>query len=105
MNCECIYYNKKATRENLMNLAKVIAKKGEECEIDPVTISVITKDTRACDDYDGYGRTTTIRKGTEVLFVYGKYHYMTKQIEVDGITFRSYYPMECEDFFEDVVDF
>ena len=104
MNCECVYYNKNATRENLENLAKWIEQKGELCEIYPCAISKITEDTYCTGDYDGYGKEKCIPENAEVLFVGGKLHYMTPA-KVDGISYKPLFPQVTHKFFEDIVEF
>ena len=113
MNCECVYYNKNATKADYIKLAERIAKQGETCEVFPVTISKITRKTKCYDDINGnygfYARTSYIPEGATVLFVGGKLWYMTKTKRVDGITYKGLFPSYeyygDEPFFEDVETF
>ena len=104
MNCECIYYRKGATREDLMRLAKFVQHGSEAIERYPAALSVITEDTKCAPDYDGFGRKVTIPAGSEVLFVQGKLHYMV-DIYADNNKhkFRALFPIERDIKFEDII--
>lgn len=107
MNCECIYYSKntgkdKYYRNHFCGLAGDIFRM--DCELEPVSLSVITEDVKCYKDYYDYGETVTIPAGSEVLFVAGKYHYMTP-IRVGKRVFHPYFPVDHEVQFEDVEDF
>ena len=104
MNCECVYYDKNATRENLENLAKRIKDKGTRCEIYPCAISKVTEETYCTRDYDGYAEEEFIPENSEVLFVGGKLHYMTPT-KVDGILYKPLFPQVTHQFFEDIIEF
>ena len=113
MNCECIYYKKGATQDELLLLANAM-----ECvslrfgvEKNPVAISIITKDTVCTDDYDGFGKRKTIPQGSVVLFVHGKLHNMSEVYTENskGAYTRKLIPLfpveRDEDFFEDIIDY
>lgn len=111
MNCECIYFSKKADREKLMRLAEKFKKWGEACEIYPCALSVITADTKCFDDINAFylpqfpWKSVTIPKDSEVLFVAGKLHYMTSK-KVDGVVFRPLFPDRgITEFFKDIIEF
>ena len=108
MNCECIYYRKNATQEELLRLAHAM-----ECcsrrfgiEKNPVAISTITKATVCADDYDGFGKRKTIPQGSVVLFVQGKLHNMCDTYGEGNKKFSALFPVEREGgFFEDIIDY
>ena len=60
MNCECIYYRKGATREDLLRLAEFIQRTSGTIERYPAALSVITENIKCTPDYDGFGRKVTI---------------------------------------------
>ena len=80
MNCECIYYRKGATKEDLLRLAEAIEACHERFGIEkyPTAISVMIADTKCAEDYDGFGKKKTIPEGSMVLFVGGKLHHMSE---------------------------
>ena len=105
MNCECVYYSKNATREELMKVAEVVREWEKECEIYPVALSKITKATKMYPDIDHWGRGATVSAESEVLFVAGKLHYMLP-VRVGRKVFLPRFPeWEAEDFFEDIESF
>ena len=91
MNCECIYYNKTATEQEIEELAKAVEKQGKYCEIYPCALSVMSKAARCCEGYDGWGRGITIPAGAKVLFVGGKLHNM-EPFRVGRKTFLPWFP-------------
>lgn len=104
MNCECIYYRKGATREDLLRLANAIESCYERWGFEkyPTALSVITKDIKCSDDYDGFGRKKTIPVGSEVLFVGGKLHYMC-EVYIETKKYLPWFPIKHDmDFFEDI---
>lgn len=104
MNCECIYYRKGATREDLLRLAKFIQHGSKVIERYPTALSVVTEDIKCTPDYDGWGRKVTIPAGSEVLFVGGKLHHMV-DIFADNNKhkFRALHPVERDIKFEDII--
>ena len=106
MNCECIYWSKdtgknKWFKNNFICIAAEILDMGVELE--PVALSVITEDVKCFkDNYDG-GKVVTIPKGSTVLFVAGKYHYMYP-FQEGRYVFHPYFPVDHEVHFEDIND-
>ena len=103
MNCECIYYSKGATRDDLLRLADEIKKAGQYVEIYPLAISRMDERCKCYDDYDGWGQSKTIPKYVAVLFVGGKYHYMNS-VRVGHRVFKPWFPDE-EPIFTDLHTF
>ena len=106
MNCECIYWSKdtgkdKWYKNHLVSIAAEILDMGVELE--PVALSVITEDVRCFKDYYDGGAVVTIPKGSTVLFVGGKYHYMDA-IHSGRRVFHPYFPVDHEVHFEDIND-
>ena len=101
MNCECIYYSKDATEEELMVLAEKI--NNLDCDIEPVSIAVVNDKTKVIPDYDGYGKPFYMPEKSLVLFVYGKYHYMNN-FKVGNKTFKSCF-LPAYEFGKSVTDF
>lgn len=104
MNCECIYYARGASRQDYIALAKRIERMSEEIEFYPTAISVMNQKTECCENYDGWGKTTSIPKGKEVLFVGGKLVYM-HDIRNGGLIFHAWHPVEHDIDFTDVETF
>lgn len=107
MNCECIYWSKdtgkdKWYKNHYVNIAAQVLDMGVELE--PVALSVIKEDVRCYKDYYEGGDIITIPKGSTVLFVAGKYHYMNA-IQSGRRVFHPYFPVEYEIHFEDITDF
>lgn len=102
MNCECIYYSKGASEEDLLRLAERINKIGECVELYPCAVSRIDEDCKCFDDYDGWGKCKYIPKDSLVLFVGGKYHNMTA-VRVGNRTFKPWFPgFDNEPIFTDL---
>ena len=109
MNCECIYYRKGATMEDLLKLAAFVKKTGAIMERYPCAISVMDEKTLVCEDYDGWGNATTIPSGSMVLFVGGKYAYQVPIHLYDDSgdrrkcrIFKSWYPINRDIKFHDI---
>lgn len=102
MNCECIYYGKDATEDELMVLADKI--NALECELEPVTIAIVENKTKVTPDYDGWKRPFNVPEKSLVLFVCGKYHYMNN-FRVGDKTFKSCFPMDYDFEFTDIKEF
>ena len=100
MNCECIYYNRNAPKDDLFALAKEVQRRETFCEIYPCAISRITEKTECLKEYMG-GKKLNIPENSEVLFVGGKYAYMV-DIKVNGKTFRPWFPADFDVHFEDI---
>ena len=103
MNCECIYYSKGASQDDLLLLANEIKKIGEQVELYPVAISRLDETCKCCDDYDGWGECKHLPRYEAVLFVGGKYAYMNK-VRVGRRVFRAWFPKE-EPIFTDLHTF
>lgn len=106
MNCECIYYSKDTGKDkyymnSLYGLAGTI--RDTACELYPVALSTITEDTKCFKDYYDFGTTVTIPKGSTVLFVGGKYHYM-ESVRIGRRVFHPYFPIDHDVQFEDIED-
>ena len=101
MNCECIYYNRNATEDDLLHLAQEIHRRGLYVELYPCALSRMLEKTECFSDYDGWGKSINLPKNSKVLFVGGKYAYMVA-ITIDGKTFRPWFPAEHDIEFEDV---
>lgn len=102
MNCECIYYKKGATTDELLELAKFVQRGSNVMERYPCAISVITEDTDCCDDYDCWGKKKTIPAGSVVLFVAGKLHYQVPIHMGKRNIFRPWYPVSHDIKFYDL---
>ena len=102
MNCECIYYSKDATEEELMVLADKI--KALDCEYEPVSIAVVNAKTEVTTDYDHWKKPFNVPEKSLVLFVYGKYHYMVNR-KVDGKTYKPCFPTDYDFDFTDIKEF
>jgi len=80
MNCECMYYRKGATKDELLQLVKEVKWIGKFNELYPVALSQIDKKCKAYVDYDDMdlnnAKYKTISAGSLVLFAAGKYQYM-----------------------------
>ena len=108
MNCECIYYRKNATQEDLLRLAHAMECVSRRFGIDknPVAISKITKTIWCTEDYDGFGRRKSIPEGSIVLFVDGKLHNMCETYGGGNKKYIALFPVEHEGgFFEDIIDY
>lgn len=103
MNCECIYYSKYATKEDLAVLAQRVKEIGEEVELYPLAISRIDEKLKVCEDYNGWGKTMNIQKWSAVLFVGGKLHNMNP-IRIGHRVYKPWHPME-EPYFTDLQTF
>ena len=104
MNCECIYYRKGATKEDLLRLAESIEACHERFGIEkyPTALSVMTADTKCADDYDGFGKKKTIPEGSLVLFVGGKLHHMSETY-IGKSKYIPLFPVDYADaHFEDI---
>lgn len=93
MNCECIYYSKGATVDDLRVLSEKVKEMGRIVEIYPCAISRMEESAKCNDDYDGWGRTMNIPKYSAVLFVGGKLHYMNP-IRIGRRVFNPWHPMD-----------
>ena len=119
MNTECIFLSNTARTDKkaLENLAVYINKLSDEMELYPVALSRITTETKCYPTYDqaaGWApknKKTTILPGDLVLFVAGKYHYMSKQTlrryanqeEKNLLSgFTILFPAAEKEFFEDI---
>lgn len=102
MNCECIYYAKDATEEELMVLADKI--NALDCELEPVSIAIVNNKTKVTADYDGWKKPFNVQEKALVLFVYGKYHYM-RNMKINNKTFKSCFPMDRDFEFTDIKEF
>ena len=107
MNCECIYYSKNTGKDTsyrnyFCGLAYEISQL--DCELEPVSLSVITEDVKCFKDFCDGGEIVTIPAGSEVVFACGKYHYMDP-IRVGRRVYHPYFPVDHEVSFEDVTDF
>ena len=95
MNCECMYYCKDASQDELLRLADVIKEFGKTHELYPAAISRIDEKCKSYYDYDSIweqcGKSVNVPKDSLVLFVYGKYHYMTNK-RIGGKTFKPLFP-------------
>ena len=100
MNCECIYYNRNASEEDLLALAREVHRRGLSVEIYPCALSRMTERTECLKEYMG-GKSLNIPKDSKVLFVGGKYAYMV-DIKVNDKTFRPWFPVDYEIHFEDI---
>lgn len=74
MNCECVYTIKNGTESEYDKLAEKV--KHLNLELYPITYAVVTHDVTATTDYDGRERAFTLKQGTPIIFVSGKYCYM-----------------------------
>lgn len=103
MNCECIYYSKGATEENLINLAQGIYNLDEDFY--PVSISRIIGDTNVSVHIYGKARKTIIPDGSLVLFAAGKYHNMDSFM-LGRRSFYRWFPLNPSSLkFEDIIIF
>ena len=102
MNCECIYYKKDATKEDLMELAKKV--ESFDCELDPAAVSIMTAKTEVTTDYDHFRKSFNIPKDSMVLFVYGKLHYMSN-IRMGNKTYKACFPTDYHIEFTDIEEF
>ena len=100
MNCECIYYRKGATKEELLVLADDINRLS--VELDPVAISIMKAKTEVATDYDAWEKPFNIPENSLVLFVYGKYHYMVNK-HVGRKVFKACFPTDYDIEFEDIM--
>lgn len=106
MNCECIYYTKDTGKDkwylnNYISVAVQIL--NMDCELYPVSLSKITENVKCYKDFCDDGEIVTIPKGSIVLFVGGKYHYMDA-IRNGRRVLHPYFPVDYEVQFEDITD-
>ena len=120
MNCECVFVSK-TDRQNptkiLVLATALLQDVSNNAELYPVAHSQITMETKTYNTYDeafGWtpkGRYTKLNTGDHVLFVAGKYHYMTKTILRGFMSkenrellkdFQIVFPATTEPFFDDL---
>lgn len=89
MNCECVFVSKtdRADPAKILSLAAaLLLDVSDNVELYPVAHSEITTETATYNDYDqafGWkpkGKKTMLHPNDHVLFVAGKYHYMSKAV-------------------------
>ena len=107
MNCECIYWSKdtgkdKWYKHGYVSIAAQILDMG--IELEPVALSTITEDVKCYKGFYDDGEVVTIPKGSVVLFVAGKYHYMDT-IRNGRRVYHPYFPVDHEVKFEDITDY
>ena len=102
MNCECIYYSKGATMEDLERFTKAVKYTERWIERYPTAISKMDEATLCCEDYDGWGKSNTIPAGSLVAFVGGKLHHMT-EIHIGKRVYRPWFPVRHDIKFTDIV--
>ena len=124
MNCECVFVSKtdRNDQARLEALARWLAPLEDEIELYPVALSRITRDIPSYSMHhsdvrvimNGAGRKTTLRAGNLVLFVQGKYHYMSKSAIRRHlpqaaknllIDFQIVFPDADGTFFEDITEY
>lgn len=117
MNCECVFVLKenRDKPDKLVEIAHAILDISDKIELYPVSVAEITAETKAYNTYDeAFGwqpkrQRTILQTGDLVLFVGGKYHYMSKQalmrylpknILADA---KIVFPAPWQTFFDDIL--
>ena len=117
MNCECVFVldENRDNPEKLVKIAHALLEITDEIELHPFSVAAITTETKAYNTYDeafGWqpkGRCTRLNPGDLVLFVGGKYHYMSKRAlarylpkaALTGV--KIVFPSTDQEFFEDII--